>query len=61
VVLVWVQPSRLIGNTSNLPIQGIADVAAPATVKVSFLIKARIPATLNLNPMLSGEIVKGTK
>ena len=41
--------------------QGIADVAAPATVKVSLFTKARIPATRNLNPMLSGEIVKGKK
>ena len=35
-------------------------MAAPATVKVIFVAKARIPATRNLNPMLSGEIDKGT-
>ena len=34
--------------------QGIADVAAPATVKVSSLTKARIPATRNIKPNAIG-------
>ena len=36
-------------------------MAAPATVRVNLVTQARIPATLNPNPELSGEIVKGKK